>query len=362
MRTLTYLLDMSLPALESWLAERDQPAYRARQLWRWLYTDLATDLSTATSLPAALRARLAQESTLSALTLLEEKVAPDGLTRKGLFHLPDGERIEAVLMLYRERATVCLSTQVGCAIGCPFCATGRGGFRRDLSSGEMVEQVLHFARRLRESGRDWTGVTRVTNVVFMGMGEPLANYQATWAAVERLHDPAGFNLGARRMTLSTAGLVPGILRLAEERLPVNLAISLHAASDELRDTLVPLNRRYPLDALFAALQAYTEKTHRRVSFEYVLIAGVNDAPAQAHLLARRLRGFLGHVNLIPLNPIPDTDWQAPPRPVVEAFRGILERAHIPVSVRLERGTEISAACGQLRGQAGHPARTGRALP
>jgi len=348
--TPTYLLDMAFPALAEFMARLGQPAYRARQLWRWLYVGLADDFEAMTDLPADLRRRLSQEATIHALHLLEEKVAPDGLTRKGLFSLPDGERLEAVLMLYRERATVCLSTQVGCAIGCPFCATGLGGFRRNLSSGEMVEQVLHFSRLLRDAGRDWTGVTQVTNVVFMGMGEPLANYEATLEAVRRLHDPTGFNLGARRMTISTAGIVPGILRLAEEDLPVNLAISLHAASDDLRDTLVPLNRRYPLDELFRALQAYTERTRRRVSFEYVLIAKVNDGPVHAQLLARRLRGFLGHVNLIPLNPVPGLAWQAPPRPVVEAFKGILEKAHIPVSVRLERGVEIAAACGQLRAQ------------
>jgi 23S rRNA (adenine2503-C2)-methyltransferase len=243
---------------------------------------------------------------------------------------------------------VCASTQVGCAIGCPFCATGQGGFRRNLSAGEIVEQVLHFARLLRVAGQDWTGVTAVTNVVLMGMGEPFANYEATWTAVERLHDPDGFNLGARRMTISTAGLVPGILRLAEEALPVNLAISLHAATDALRDRLVPINRRYPLDELFRTLEIYVAKTHRRVSFEYVLIAGVNDSPEQAHALAARLKGFLGHVNLIPLNPIPNSDWKAPERPAVDAFRELLEQAHIPVSVRLERGVEISAACGQLR--------------
>jgi 23S rRNA (adenine2503-C2)-methyltransferase len=346
--TPTYVLDLPLPSLREWLAQRGQPAFRARQLWRWLYVALADDFSAMTDLPAALRGQLSQEASCRALTRREEKVAPDGLTRKGLFELPDGERIEAVLMLYRQRATVCVSTQVGCAIGCPFCATGQGGFRRNLSSGEIVEQVLHFARLLREAGADWTGVTAVTNVVFMGMGEPLANYEATWAAVERLHDPDGFGLGARRMTISTAGLVPGILRLSEEDLPVNLAISLHAASDDLRDRLVPVNRRFPLDALFHALQEYVQKTHRRVSFEYVLIAGVNDTREQARRLAARLKGFLGHVNLIPLNPIPDSEWHAPARPAVEAFREVLEKAHVPVSVRLERGTEIAAACGQLR--------------
>jgi len=346
--TPTYLINLSFPQIQAWLAARGQPAYRARQLWRWLYVNLANDFDAMTNLPLSLREELAQAASCRALTLREEKVAPDGLTRKGLFELPDGEHLEAVLMLYRKRATVCASTQVGCAIGCPFCATGQGGFRRDLSVGEIVEQVLHFARLLNVAGQDWTGVTAVTNVVLMGMGEPFANYETTWAAVERLHDPDGFNLGARRMTISTAGLVPGILRMAKEALPVNLAISLHAATDALRNQLVPINQRYPLNALFRALKVYVERTHRRVSFEYVLIDGVNDSPAQAHALAARLKGFLGHVNLIPLNPIPNSDWHAPKRPAVEAFRDILKKARIPVSIRLERGVEIAAACGQLR--------------
>ncbi len=346
-----YLLDMGRPELEQWMEALGEPRYRARQLWQWIYVRLADRFSEMSDLPRALRTRLEEEALYPALRLVEEKVAPGGLTRKRLFELPDGERIETVLMLYRERATVCVSTQVGCAIGCPYCATGQGGFRRNLSAGEIVEQVLHFARVLREAGPEWGVPSAVTNVVFMGMGEPFANYEATWAAVERLHDPDGFNLGARRMTISTAGLVPGILRLAEEPLQVNLAVSLHAATDTLRDQLVPLNRRYPLDELLRACRAYTERTHRRVSFEYVLIAGVNDSPEEARRLAARLRGMLGHVNLIPLNPIPDSDWRPPERAVVEAFRDVLARAGIPVSVRLERGTEIAAACGQLRAHA-----------
>ncbi len=347
----TYLLDFPRHRLEKWVEQFGEKRFRGRQIWRWLYVHLADDFAAMTDLPADLRRRLADVANCRALVLREEKVAEDGLTRKGLFELSDGERVEAVLMLYHRRATVCLSTQVGCAIGCPFCATGQGGFRRDLSSGEMVEQVLHFARLLRAMGREWAGMTRVSNVVLMGMGEPFANYEATWEAIQRLNDPQGFNLGARRMTLSTAGLVPGILRMAEEPLQVNLAISLHAATDELRDQLVPVNRRYPLDKLFLACQAYAERTRRRVSFEYVLIAGVNDHLEQARALAARLKGFLGHVNLIPLNPVPRSPWKAPERPVVQAFREVLERAGIHVSVRLERGIEIAAACGQLRAHA-----------
>ncbi len=346
-----FLLDMNLHQLEKWFEDLGEKRFRGRQVWRWLYVHLADRFSAMTDLPAGLRERLSQEATCSALTLLEEKVSSDRLTRKGLFALPDGERIEAVLLLYNRRATVCLSTQVGCAIGCPFCATGRGGLRRNLSPGEIVEQVLYFARLLRRGEAGVRGPTRISNVVFMGMGEPLANYGPTWGAVERLNHPQGFGLGARRMTISTAGLVPGILRLAEEPLQVNLAVSLHAADDDLRDELVPLNRRYPLDELMRACRAYVERTRRRVSFEYVLIAGVNDAPEQAYRLADRLRGLLCHVNLIPLNPVAGSGWRASDPPVVAAFQQVLERARVPVSVRLERGVEIAAACGQLRAHA-----------
>jgi 23S rRNA (adenine2503-C2)-methyltransferase len=349
--TLLHLLDLTPSAMEKWMEELGERGFRARQLWRWLYVHLADDFDAMTDLSVGLRQRLAQQATCTALTLAEETVSADGLTRKHLFELPDGERIETVLLLYEKRATVCVSTQVGCAIGCPFCATGQGGFRRNLSTGEIVEQVLHFARWLRRAGRESAGLTRVTNVVFLGMGEPLANYRATWRAIEQLHDPQGSNLGARRFTLSTAGLVPGILQLAEEELPVNLAVSLHAADDELRDQLVPVNRRYPLDELMRACRAYVERTHRRISFEYVLIAGVNSSREHAHRLADRIQELLCHVNLIPLNPIPNSSWQSPGPPTVEAFQEVLKQAHIPVTIRLERGVEIAAACGQLRGHA-----------
>ncbi|MBN1483652.1 MAG: 23S rRNA (adenine(2503)-C(2))-methyltransferase RlmN [Chloroflexia bacterium] len=348
----TYLLDLSVGELEDLVQELGQKSFRARQIWRWLYVHLAGQFEDMTNLSVALRQKLAQHARCSALQALQEEVSADGQTRKVLLGLADGERIETVLMLYDERATVCVSTQVGCAIGCPFCATGQGGFRRDLSTGEIVEQVLYFARWLRDHGP--AGLDRVGNVVFMGMGEPLANYEATWKAIETMHDPQGLNLGARRFTVSTAGLVPGILRLAEEDLPVNLAISLHAATDELRDQLVPVNRRYPLEELLRAVRAYLARTNRRVTFEYALIAGINTAITEAHRLADRLRGLLCHVNLIPLNPVPDSRWQPPPDHVVREWQLFLQRAHIPVSVRLERGTEIAAACGQLRGHSKAP--------
>lgn len=349
--TVTNLLDLSLPQMEQWMEQLGEQPFRARQIWRWLYVHLADDLGEMTDLSAGLRERLQEIATCRVLTPLEEALSSDGLTRKTLFELPDGERIETVLMLYDRRATVCVSTQVGCAVGCPFCATGQGGFRRNLSSGEILGQVLHYARWLLRAGRESAGLTRVSNVVLMGMGEPLANYEATWAAVERLNHPQGFKLGARRMTLSTAGLVPGILRMAEEKLQVNLSISLHAATDELRDDLVPLNKRYPLDELMRACRAYLDRTHRRITFEYLLIAGVNDSAEQAYRLVERVSGLLCHVNLIPLNPTPGSSWRPSGARAVERFQDILDKARIPVTLREERGIDIAAACGQLRAHA-----------
>jgi 23S rRNA (adenine2503-C2)-methyltransferase len=245
-------------------------------------------------------------------------------------------------MRYEARRTACISSQVGCAVGCPFCATGQGGFARDLSTGEIVDQVLYFARQLKEQDLS------ITNVVLMGMGEPLANYDAMWGAIEILHDRRGFGLGSRRFTVSTAGVVPGISRLAQEHLSVGLAISLHAANDALRDRLVPLNRRYPLSELLTACGQYVQHTGRRVSFEYALIDGINDGTTQAQELGRLLQGLLCHVNLIPLNPTESCEYQPSSRSQVLAFRRVLNRMGIPNTVRLERGMDIKAGCGQLR--------------
>jgi len=279
---------------------------------------------------------------------LEERVSADGLTRKVLFALRDNQTIESVLMHYERRHTACISTQVGCPLGCVFCATGQSGFVRNLTPGEIVGQVLYFARQLRDQGR---GTNRpITNVVFMGMGEPLANYEATWQAIETLTHDEGFNLGARRITISTVGLVPGIQRLAEEGTQIGLAISLHAPTDELRDKLVPINRRYPLNQLMAACRHYVERTGRRISFEYALIQGVNDSLEQARQLARLLDGLLCHVNLIPLNPVPESPYQPSPRDRVLAFQAELNRLEVPNTLRVERGIDIQAGCGQLRSQ------------
>jgi 23S rRNA (adenine2503-C2)-methyltransferase len=292
--------------------------------------------------PQETRQRLEQTADIRSLTPLQEMVSSDGLTRKVLFALCDGENIESVLMLYDRRNTVCLSTQVGCALGCAFCATAQGGFARNLAAGEIIDQALHFARALKEQGQ------RITNAVFMGMGEPFMNYEATWQAIETLTDSRGLNLGARRITISTVGVVPGIERLSRESLQVGLAVSLHAPDDSLRNTLVPINRHYPLKDLVAACRGYVKRTGRRVTFEYALTQGVNDSRQQAAQLASLLYGVLCHVNLIPLNPVPQSAWQASSKERVRIFQEELSSLGIGNTVRLRRGIEIGAGCGQLR--------------
>ncbi len=342
------LYDLTLPELTELMRNWGQPAFRARQIWTQMYRNLAPSFSAMTDLPIALRERLEAETKLGVLQLSREQVADDGDTRKVLWRLPDGNVLESVLMLYPDRATVCVSTQAGCAMGCVFCATGRMGLLRNIMPGEIVEQVLYFARGLRMGAWNTTqGHDHITNIVFMGMGESFANYDRWWASVERLHDPQGFNLGARNMTVSTVGLVPGIRRLAGERLPINLAISLHAPNDELRSSLMPVNRKYPIKELMAATQEYIGRTNRRVSFEYVLLQGQNDSVELAQELADLIDGMLCHVNLIPWNPVPGAPLQRSHRKQVEAFQNVLLEHGIPCTVRLERGVEIAAACGQL---------------
>jgi len=336
------LLDLSRSELEQLLLSWDEPRFRVAQLWNGLYRRLAAGPDDLSDLPRGLRARLAADTIWDPLLPLATITSKDRQTRKVLFALPDGAQIEAVLMHYTRRHTLCISTQAGCAIGCPFCATGQAGFERNLSAGEIVAQVLFFARELAVADQ------RVTNVVFMGMGEPLANYDATWAAIRRLNDPDGFGLGARAMTVSTVGLAPGIRRMAGEPEQVGLAVSLHAATDELRDQLVPINRRFPLAELLDACREYIRRTHRRVTFEYALMAGVNDSDQHAHQLAGLVGGMLAQVNLIPLNPTPDGRYapSAPER--VQAFQRILRQHDIAATVRLRRGLDIQAGCGQLR--------------
>jgi 23S rRNA (adenine2503-C2)-methyltransferase len=337
----TYLLNLSQAELKEMITDWGEPAYRTEQLEVWLYQRYASDFTQMTNLPKALRQRLIDGAAIDPLRPVVSVDSADGFTQKTLFALPDGEQVEAVLMRYDKRQTLCISTQAGCAMACPFCATGQMGFRRNLVAGEIVAQVLHFARQLAQEDKS------VTNIVFMGMGEPLANYAETWRAIRRLNDPAGFNLGARHMTLSTVGLVPAIRRMSKEPEQVNLAVSLHAPDDTLRNRLVPINRRYPLAMLMQAVRDYIDATHRRVTFEYALMDQVNDSTGQADQLAGLLQGLLCHVNLIPLNPTPGSPWSGSPDERVYAFRDRLEAAGIPTTVRLRRGIDIAAGCGQL---------------
>ena len=325
------------------LTKWGEPRYRADQVWDALYRQ-RVPLEGATALGKALRERLTTTLPLTLEAVTEQRDARDR-TRKWLWRcIADGAEIETVLMRYPTRATVCVSSQAGCAMGCTFCAPGQAGFARHLQAGEIIEQVARAAH---------TSEQRVSNVVYMGMGEPLANYDPVWESVERLH--ADFGLSARHITVSTVGVVPGIRRLTREDLPVTLAVSLHAPDDELRDQLVPLNRRYPIAEVLDAAQEFSAAKGRRVTFEYALIAGVNDDTARAAALARLLKGFPGvggaHVNLIPLNPTAGFPGHKPTPPAMGAFARSLESGGVTATVRRNRGTEIDAACGQLRSRA-----------
>jgi len=328
--------DWTRPDLEDLLAAH--PRYRVDQVWEGLHRH-GTEPEDWSNLPKSLRVEVA-EHLPPALTLATTSVSDDGETVKWLWNLVDGRQIETVLMHYPDRTTVCVSSQAGCAMACSFCATGQAGFDRHLTTGEIVEQVVRAQRRSAESGK------RLSNVVFMGMGEPFANYDRTWAAVRRIHDDLG--LGARHLTISTVGVVPGIERLAAADLPVNLAVSLHLANDTERNELVPINRRYPLAVLATACAAYIEATHRRLSFEWALIDGVNDTDRHATELAEYARPLRAHVNLIPLNPTPGYAVRGTPVEGVRRFTERLTDLGINATVRRTRGTDIDAACGQLR--------------
>jgi len=358
----TSLYDLTRDQLARQLAEWGEPPFRARQIWSWLYQRLVTDIDEMTDLPKPLRAKLKATYVLGRLVVIREQRSSDGWTRKWLFKLADGSEIETVLMEYDGvRRTACVSSQAGCAMACAFCATGQMGFMRNLRAGEIVEQVIWVARTLREARSfDDDAPQRLSNVVLMGMGEPFANYNAVMEAIARLTEPAeagGFGLGARKITLSTVGLVPGIRRFAEAGSQVNLAISLHAATDDLRNRLVPINQRYPLAELVKATREYIARTNRRVSYEWALIDQVNDSQEQAWALVDLVRKTnprpgvnLVHVNLIPLNPTEGYAGRAASRASTGAFQAILAQAGIPVTVRVRRGIDIAAGCGQLRAQ------------
>lgn len=345
------VLDLDMVELREFLRSLGEPAFRAKQIFQWVYGSLIFDFEQMNNVPRSLRRRLQEAATVMPLRPLVQRVDDEGMTVKTLFELEDGRMIESVLMLYearlnsKARRTVCVSSQVGCAIGCPFCATGTAGLERNLTTGEIVGQILHYEKGLAtgELGRG-----KVTNVVFMGQGEPLANFDRVWKAVELLNSPYGLNIGARHITISTAGLAPQILELAKRPMQVGLAVSLHAPNDALRNTLVPVNKVYPLSSLMQACREYIKTTNRRVTFEYALIGGMNDSLDQGRELARMLTGMLCHVNLIPLNPTTPR-FHRTSRKQVLAFQAELTRHGIPTTVRAERGGHIEAACGQLKG-------------
>jgi 23S rRNA (adenine2503-C2)-methyltransferase len=333
--------EVALEELSELLQTWGEPPFRARQLWHNVYKSLLDKPEEMTDIPRQLQRRISETFTFTSLETRATALSSDGDTEKVLFALASGHTIESVLMRYKQRRTACISTQVGCAMGCVFCATGQMGFERNLTAGEIVEQVIHFARYLAREDQ------RLTNVVIMGMGEPFHNYQATMQAIQRLNEPTGFKFGARRFTISTIGLVPMIKQFTRESLQVNLAVSLHAATNELRNELIPINRRYPLEELLPACREYVQQTGRRITFEWALIHDVNDSLDQAQELVEIVQGLNCHVNLIPLNPTQGYVVRASSQARVEGFYSFLDTHHIPCTVRLRRGVDISAGCGQL---------------
>jgi 23S rRNA (adenine2503-C2)-methyltransferase len=336
------LFEFGRQELQEFLSSMGEPSYRASQIWEWLYKRHATDFEVMTSLSLDLRQKLDAVASLESPDIAAVQHSKDGHTEKLLSRLADGNYIETVLMRYEKRRTLCISTQAGCAMGCVFCATGQMGFLRNLSVGEIIVPVLYYARKLATEGE------RVTNIVMMGMGEPLHNYDNTLAALDRLTDPQGMAIGARRITLSTVGLVPAMRRYADEGRQSRLAVSLHAATDEERDKLIPVNRRWPISELMDACRYYVARSGLRITFEWALISGQNDTVQQAQALARLISGMRSHVNLIPLNPTDAFGGSASSRATVERFRDELAKWGISSTVRVRRGIDISAGCGQLR--------------
>lgn len=338
----TFLYNYTLPELTEFLATLGEPKFRTRQIWDWLYKRYALDFAEMGNIPKALRAQLEEKTTLQLGTIVEELKSSDKRTTKALFKLPDGQFIETVLMKYEKRRTLCISTQAGCAMGCVFCATGQMGFFRHLTVGEIVAQVMYFAHELAKTD------DHVTNIVMMGMGEPLHNYENTLTAVDRLTDNDAFGLGARKITISTVGLVPAMRRYADEQRQTPLAVSLHAATDEERDKLIPVNKRWPIADVLDACQYVIEKTGRRITFEWALINGQNDTIDQAQALGKLIQGMLCHVNLIPLNPTAEYGGQPSDQYRVDKFQEVLTGYGISSTVRVRRGIDIQAGCGQLR--------------
>ena len=334
--------DLTVEELSAKLKDLGAPAFRAKQLYNWGYEHFVSSYGEMKNIPADLQTTLEEALPFATMKLVDQKVTDNGDTYKLLYETFDGQVVETVLMLYPERATVCVSCQVGCAVGCAFCATGLGGLTRSLSAGEIVQQTVDAARLSRKVGRT------LTNLVMMGMGEPLQNYAETMKFINIIHDPRGMNFGARRITVSTSGIVPRIDALAEEPLQLNLAVSLHAPNNELRGRLVPINARWPVQDLLAACDRYIAKTGRRISFEYALMNGINNSDEIADELGRLLRGRLCHVNVIPFNPVEVLDFERPTVQMIDRFAEIVSSHGVPTTVRYSRGVEIDAACGQLR--------------
>ena len=337
-----FLYNLSLEELTEIINNSGGENFRAKQVYESVYKHYASGFDEIKNIPAALRENLKNEITFSHITPGTDLISTDGWTRKILFTLPDKSQVETVLMGYDTRRTACISTQAGCALGCTFCATGQDGLQRNITSGEIVEQVIFFQRELNRKN------DKLTNLVFMGMGEPFANYNQVMKAVETLTDPEGFNFGARRITISTVGLVPMIEKFTKESSQVNLAVSLHAATDELRETMLPINKKYPLNELIKACRNYVFYSRRRISFEWALIDGVNDTGLQAKELVKRLKGLLCHINLIPLNPTHGYTGHESKQKRIKEFREILDKAGIPNTLRIRRGIDINAGCGQLK--------------
>ena len=335
--------DLALREFESVLSERQEPSYRAQQIWQWLFQKRAASFSEMTNLPAALRVRLAEDFTIGRLAILKRAVSRDG-TQKFLLGLADGHSIESVLIPEAKRLTLCVSTQAGCGFGCAFCATAVLGLKRNLRASEILDQIL-------EAGRSLAVDQRITHVVLMGMGEPLANYVETVKALDVMTETHwGIGISPRRITLSTVGLVPQIQRLMEET-KVNLAISLHAATDELRGQLMPVNRKYPLEQLMDCCRALPIPRRKRITFEYVLLHGINDSKADASALCQLLQGVRCKVNLIPFNPHPGSVYQRPDDANIQEFQDVLHLHGLQTNIRRPRGDDVQAACGQLQGEA-----------
>lgn len=363
--SLPSILELSKLELSNSLEALDQPKYRSEQIWQAIYKEGITSFNDMTNLSKDLRGILAQNYSIGNASTLISKKSADNSTDKILFKLPDGELIETVLMRYepdghrRGRKTVCVSTQAGCALGCTFCATGQQGFRRNLTAGEITEQVLTMQRlALAEDKQEIEAGMRsrgelqgVTNVVFMGMGEPMANYENMMESIRVLNDPKGIGIGARHITVSTVGLIPGIEKIAKENIQINLAVSLHAPDNETRSETMPVNKRYPIEELIEACKYFVNKTNRRIFIEYVLLKGQNDTSIHANKLGRILKDLLCHVNLIPVNPTEEGQYRRTGYDAARRFQLDLKKFNVPSTVRMEKGIDIDAGCGQLRDRA-----------